>query len=190
MDRVLEEHSKLNENWALESVHDLRVALRRCTLIADVMRDLDPAAAWKPMRKAARRLFRQLGTLRDTQVLAEWVRKLGTPDESSTVALLEELRAKYEQDAIVAQSAAKEFDRKQWRTWSRELTSRFRHVASDKSACEALTLEIWEAVQDRHRSAQKNRSGVAYHRMRRELKKFRYPEEIFPPRRTRNGGLI
>jgi CHAD domain-containing protein len=99
MDRVLEEHSKLNENWALESVHDVRVALRRCTLIADVMRDLDPAAAWKPMRKAARRLFHQLGMLRDTQVLAEWVRKLGTPDEPSTVALLEELKAKYEQES-------------------------------------------------------------------------------------------
>ena len=181
MDRVLEEHSKLNEDWALESVHDVRVALRRCTLIADVMRDLDPAAAWKPMRKAARRLFRQLGMLRDTQVLAEWVRKLGSPDEPSTVALLEELKAKYEQDLTAAQSAAKEFDRKQWRTWSRELASRFRHVASDKSACEALTLEIWEAVQDSHRSARKNRSSVAYHRMRGELKKFRYAVENFLP---------
>src|ERR1700687_2817985 len=119
MDRVLEEHSKLNGNWAPESVHDLRVALRRCILIADVMRDLDPGAGWKPMRKAARRLFRQLGTLRDTQVLAEWVQKLGPPDEASTVGLLEELKAKYEQDRVAAQGAAKEFDRKQWRTWSR-----------------------------------------------------------------------
>ena len=181
MDRVLEEQSRLNGNWAPESVHDLRVALRRCILIADVLKDLDPGTGWKPLRKAARRFFRQLGTVRDTQVLSEWVHRLGPPDEASTVALLEELKAKYEQDRAAAQVAAKEFDRKQWRTWSRELAIRFRHVASDKSACEALTLEIWEAVRDRHRSAQKNRSSVAYHRTRGELKKFRYAAENFLP---------
>ncbi len=37
MDRVLEQHSKLNGNWSPETVHDLRVALRRCILIADLM---------------------------------------------------------------------------------------------------------------------------------------------------------
>ena len=181
MDRVLEQHSKLNGNWSPETVHDLRVALRRCILIADLMRSLDPAAGWKPMRKAGRRLFRQLGTLRDTQVLAEWVQKLGSPDEVSTAALIEKLKAKYGQDRVAAERAAREFDRKQWRLWSRELASRFRHVAADKSACEALTLEIWETVRDSHRRAQKNRSGVAYHRVRVELKKFRYAVENFLP---------
>ena len=113
MDRVLEEHSKLNGSWAPEPVHDLRVSLRRGILIADLMRDLDPGAGWKPMRKTARRLFRQLGTLRDDQVLMEWVEKLGPPDEASTATLLEGLKAKYERDRAAAQDAAKEFDRKQ-----------------------------------------------------------------------------
>jgi CHAD domain-containing protein len=181
MDRVLEQHSKLEGNWSTETVHDLRVALRRCVLIADLMRGLDPAAGCKPMRKAGRRLFRQLGTLRDTQVLGEWAQKLGSPDEASTAALIEKLKVKYAQDRIAAQGAAREFDRKQWRMWARELTSRFRHVASDKPACEALTLEIWQAVLDSHRRAQKNRSAVAYHRTRVELKKFRYAVENFLP---------
>src|SRR6267378_8107660 len=131
MDRALEQHSKLNGNWSPETVHDLRVALRRCILIADLMRSLDPAAGWKPMRKAGRRLFRQLGALRDTQVLAEWVEKLGVAGEASTVVLLEGLKAKYEQDRAAAHDTAREFDRKQWRVWSRELAGRFRHVASD-----------------------------------------------------------
>jgi CHAD domain-containing protein len=181
MDRVLEEHSKLNENWAPEPVHDLRVALRRCILIADVMRNLDPGAEWKPMRKAGRRLFRKLGTLRDTQVLTEWVQKLGTPGEASTFVLLEGLKAKYEQDRAAAQDAAREFDRKQWRAWARELSGRFRHAASDKSACGSIALEIWEAVRNLHRRAQKNQSRVAYHRLRVELKKFRYTVENFLP---------
>jgi CHAD domain-containing protein len=181
MDRVHEQHSKLNGDWSPETVHDLRVALRRCILIADLMRGLDPAAGWKPMRKAGRRLFRQLGTLRDTQVLAEWAQKLGSPEEASTATLIEKLKVKYGQDRVSAQGAAREFDRKQWRMWSRELASRFRHVLSDKPACEALTLEIWEAVLNSHRRAQKNRSAFAYHRTRVELKKFRYAVENFLP---------
>jgi CHAD domain-containing protein len=181
MDRVLEEHSKLNGNWTPDPVHDLRVALRRAILIADLMRDLDPGADWKSMRKAGRRLFRQLGTLRDTQVLAEWVEKLGAQDEASTVVLLEGLKAKYEQDHAAAQDAAREFDRKQWRDWSRELAERFRHVASDKPACESLALEIWGKMRDLHRRAQKSQSRIAYHRVRVELKKFRYAVENFLP---------
>ncbi len=181
MDRVLEEHSKLNGNWPPEPVHDLRVALRRCILIADLMRNLDAGADWRSMRKAGRRLFRQLGALRDAQVLAEWVQRLGPPGEASTVGLLEGLKAKYEHDRALAQDAARKFDRKQWRAWSKELASRFRHVASDKSACESLALEIWEAVRALHRRAQKNQSHIAYHRMRVELKKFRYAVENFLP---------
>ena len=166
MDRVLEEHAKLGDDLSADPVHDLRVALRRCILIADIMKDLDPVGDWKPMRKAGKRLFRHLGALRDVQVLTEWVERLGTPGEASTVTLLEGLKAKYEKDRATAQDAARKFDRKQWRSWVSELTGRFRHVASDQLACEALTLETWQAVRDLHRRAQKTRSRIAYHRLR------------------------
>jgi hypothetical protein len=122
-----------------------------------------------------------LGALRDTQVLAEWVEKLGVAGEASTGVLLEGLKAKYEQDRAAAQDIAREFDRKQWRVWSRELAGRFRHAASDKPACESLALEIWEKVRDLHRRAQKSQSRIAYHRVRVELKKFRYAIENFLP---------
>ncbi|MBZ5697722.1 MAG: CHAD domain-containing protein [Acidobacteriia bacterium] len=181
MDQVLEEHAKLGDHLSADPVHDLRVALRRCILIADIMKDLDPGGDWKPMRKAGRHLFQHLGALRDAQVLTEWVERLGTPGEASTATLLEGLKAKYEQDRATAQDAAREFDRKQWRAWVRELTGRFRHLVSDQSACEALALETWEAVRDLHRRAQKNRSRIAYHRLRVELKKFRYAVENFLP---------
>jgi len=181
LDRVLEQHAKLDGDWAPDSVHDVRVGLRRCILVADVMRDLDPGASWKPMRKAGRRLFRQLGTLRDTQVLTEWVQKLGSPDDASAVALLEQLKAHQEQNRVAAQKSAKEFDRKQWRSWSRELAGRYRHMAADKAACESVLLEHWERVRDSYRRAQKSRSSVAYHRTRVELKKFRYAIQNFLP---------
>jgi CHAD domain-containing protein len=181
MDRVLEVHSKLGEELAAEPVHDLRVALRRCVLIADAMKDLDPGSEWKSMRKAARRIFNRLGALRDTQVLAEWVEKLGSPAEASTGLLLESLKARNEKDRADAQDAVNKFDRRQWRSWIRELSGHFRHVASDRPACESLLIEMLNAILELHRRAQKNQSRIAYHRLRIGLKKFRYGVENFLP---------
>lgn len=181
MDRVLEEHSNVSAALPVEPVHDLRISLRRCILIAEVMRDLDPACDWNAMRKSARRMFQRLGTLRDTQVLAEWIEKLGAPGEAATDALLGELKKKHEQDRAEARAAIREFDRKQWRIWRREFAKHFRHVAPDRAACESLILEIWENVRDLNRSAQRSRSLLAYHRLRVGLKKFRYGVENFLP---------
>jgi CHAD domain-containing protein len=181
MDRVLEEHSRLGEGLAAEPVHDLRVALRRCILIADVMRDLDPGSNWKSMRKAGRRIFNRLGALRDAQVLSEWIEKLGSPGEASTDLLLDSLKARNEKDRADAQDAVKKFDRKQWRAWMRELSNHYRHLASDRPACESLLLEMWNTVQELHRRARKSQSRVAYHRLRVGLKKFRYAVENFLP---------
>jgi CHAD domain-containing protein len=181
MNQVLEEHSKVGRGLAAEPVHDLRVALRRCILIAEVMRGLDPQGNWKPMSKAAKRVFRDLGALRDTQVLMGWVERLGPPGEASTLKLAAEIKARQEPNRARAQEAVREFDRKKWRNWSRGLSPRFRHVAASKPTCECLVLGIWESVRDLHRRAQKSRSRLAYHRLRVQLKKFRYAVENFLP---------
>jgi CHAD domain-containing protein len=180
-DRVLEEHSNVGGALPAEPVHDLRVSLRRCILIAEVMEELDPACDWKAMRKSARRTFQLLGTLRDTQVLKEWTEKLGTPGEASTDALLRALEKKHEQDRIDARAAIREFDRKEWRAWRRDCAKHYRHVLSDRAACESLVLEIWESVRDLNRRAQRSQSLLAYHRLRVSLKKFRYALENFLP---------
>ena len=180
-DRVLEEHSNVGGALPAEPIHDLRISLRRCILIADVMKDLDPGCDWKAMRKSARRTFQRLGTLRDTQVLTEWIEKLGTPGEGSTDTLLGALKKKHEQDRIDARAAIREFDRKQWRSWRRECAKHYRHVVTDRAACESLVLEIWGSVRDLNRRAQRSRSLRAYHRLRVGLKKFRYAVENFLP---------
>jgi len=133
------------------------------------------------MRKTARRAFHRLGALRDTQVLMEWVEKLGASGEPSTDALLELLRKKDEQDRADARGAIREFDRKQWRAWRRVFARHYRRVASDRPACESLLLEIWERARELNRRAQRSRSLVAYHRLRVGLKKFRYAVENFLP---------
>jgi CHAD domain-containing protein len=181
MDRVLDEHSNVGGALPAEPIHDLRVSLRRCILIADVMRDLDPGCHWKAMRKSARRTFQRLGTLRDTQVLAEWIEKLGLAGEASTDALLTELKKQHEQDRTDGRAAIREFDRKEWRAWRRECAKHYRHVVSNRAACESLLLEIWENIRDLNRRAQRSRSLLAYHRLRVGLKKFRYAVENFLP---------
>jgi CHAD domain-containing protein len=181
MDRVLEEHAKLGSELSSETVHDLRISLRRCILIADVMKDLDPGADWKPMRKAAKRIFNQLGALRDTQVLRGWIEKLHEPGDPSADTLVQSLKDRGEKDRATAQHAIREFDRRQWRAWTGKLASHYHHVASDRPACESLVYEIWETAQDLHRRAQKSRSQIAYHRLRIGLKKFRYAAENFLP---------
>ena len=180
-DRVLEEHSNIGGALPAEPIHDLRISLRRCILIAEVMRDIDPACDWKALRKSARRTFQRLGTLRDTQVLSEWVEKLGAPGEAATDALLDALKKKHEQDRDDTRAALREFDRKQWRAWRRDCANHYRHVVANRAACESLVLEIWENVRDLNRRAQRSRSLLAYHRLRVGLKKFRYAVENFLP---------
>jgi CHAD domain-containing protein len=181
MDRVLEEHAKVGAEWSPDAVHDLRISLRRCILIADVMRELDPSAEWKGMRKAAKYIFNRLGALRDSQVLAEWIEKLRVPGDASADPLVQSLKDRSERDRAAARDAVRGFDRKQWRAWTGKLASHYRHVASDRPACDSIVYETWEAVEDLHRRAQKGRSQIAYHRLRVGLKKFRYAVENFLP---------
>jgi hypothetical protein len=111
----------------------------------------------------------------------KWIEKIGTPGEVSTDALLGLLKKKSEQDKVDAHAAIHEFDRKEWRAWRREFAKHYRHVLSNRAACESLILKIWESVRDTNRRAQRSRSLLAYHRLRVGLKRFRYAVENFLP---------
>jgi CHAD domain-containing protein/HD superfamily phosphodiesterase len=76
MGRVLQECEHVSTDFSAEPVHDLRVALRRCRSMADGMMAMDPDKEWKAMKKAGKRLFQRLGTLRDVQIMMEWIEKL------------------------------------------------------------------------------------------------------------------
>jgi CHAD domain-containing protein len=181
MGRVLEQHSKVGSSLQSDAVHDLRISLRRCILIAEIMEDLDPSCDWKAIRKTGRQTFQRIGAFRDTQVLAKWVEKLGEKGEASTEAFLNILKKKQEPDKDDARAAIREFDRKQWRAFRRQCAKHHRHVVADRPACESIVLEIWERARDLNRRAQRSRSLLAYHRLRVGLKKFRYAVENFLP---------
>src|SRR5579864_4256198 len=137
--RVLDECDHVAADFSADPVHDLRVALRRCRSLADGMMAMDPNPDWKHMKKAGKRLFQSLGTLRDVQIMMEWIEKLHprvphaaeAPANAQDVAdhsladseprhgqdpaahaLLQVLKARETEQKHQARAALEEFDRK------------------------------------------------------------------------------
>ncbi len=181
MERVLEECDHLSAGLAADPVHDLRVALRRCRSLADGIMTVDPDPAWKQMRKAGKRLFNGLGELRDTQVLEEWVQRLGSRDDPVTVALLQFLTVREAQLKGEASAAVQAFDRKQWARWSKQLPHRAARLKPGSTVFKHLALERWTEACDLHRAVLRSRSPSSWHRLRIGLKRFRYLVENFLP---------
>ncbi len=209
--QVLDECDHVAANFGPDPVHDLRVALRRCRSLADGLMALDPDPDWKAMKKAGKRLFQRLGALRDVQVMMEWVEKLsdaqaggeqedrppqseqdaesGSDSSSSHFTgtdpvartLLEILHRREQEQQREAQSALEEFDRKQWRQWSKSLPARAARIRPGSALFKHLALERWTAARELHNRALRNRSQVAFHNLRIGIKRFRYIVENFLP---------
>ena len=181
MERVLEECDRASVEFGSEPVHDLRVALRRCRSMADGLRVMDPNPGWKEMKKAGRQLFRELGELRDVQVMEEWVGRLGDSDDPVTAALLLFLAGREAQLKQQAAGALQQFDRKQWLRWVTSLPRRAARMRSGSLLFKHLALERWTEAYELHHRALRNRSQIAFHRLRIGLKRFRYIVENFLP---------
>jgi CHAD domain-containing protein/HD superfamily phosphodiesterase len=209
--RVLEECDHVSADFGADPVHDLRVSLRRCRALADGLMALDPDPNWKAMRKAGKRLFQRLGDLRDIQVMMEWVEKLErtrvdqshamtlrapaqflevAKDESSShagptdpaaEALVKILAAREREQKLEARAALEEFDRKQWRQWSKSLPARAARFRPGSPLFKHLALERWAAARELHNRALRNRSQTAFHSLRIGIKRFRYIVENFLP---------
>ena len=201
MERVLVECDRAAAGFEADAVHDLRVALRRCRSLADGLMAIDPDPSWKQMKKAGKKLFQALGELRDMQVMQEWIEKLGvaptlaqrarkdgapTDDPISgdpvAVKLLGHVHAR---EAECKQRAFKnlhQFDRKQWREWTKTLPRRASRVRPGSVVYLHLALEKWTAAYDLHKHALRTRSQVGWHQLRIGIKRFRYTVENFLPR--------
>lgn len=185
---VTRECDGIHRGFAPGPVHDLRVALRRCRSIADGFMAFDPHPAWKLMKSESRKLFQQLGALRDTQVMLGWVQRLvPVQDEASFIlhSYLEDQEAGYKEKAA---EAVLEFNQKKWNSWARILSSRTRHIPTESVVFQHLALECLVEARELHRQAMRNRSQASYHRLRIALKKFRYTMENFLPSRHEKWG--
>jgi CHAD domain-containing protein/HD superfamily phosphodiesterase len=209
--QVLEECDHVSTDFGPDPVHDLRVSLRRCRSLADGLMALDPASDWKAMKKAGKRLFQRLGALRDIHVMMEWVERLEPEEtrldagdspalprleptndlssddqrpswgDSAAHTLLEILRRREQEEQHEAQAALEEFDRKQWRAWSKSLPARAARFRPGSALFKHLALERWMEARDLHNRALRNRSQTAFHSLRIGIKRFRYIVENFLP---------
>jgi len=207
--RVLEECDNVSEEFSPDSVHDLRVSLRRCRSLADGLMAIDPDPDWKAMKKAGKRLFQRLGDLRDIHVMEEWVEKLershpeagrspalladrnpapmvgvasaSNPTEAVAQDLLKILKEGEQEQKNEAKGALEEFDRKQWRRWSKSLPARAARIRPGSALFKHLALERWIDARQLHTRALRNRSKIALHSLRIGIKRFRYIVENFLP---------
>lgn len=181
MRQVVAQCDQARVDFSSGSVHDLRVALRRCRSLAAVIEQVDPHPAWKRMRRAGKAVFSALGGLRDAQVMAEWIQRL-FPGEDPVARTTREFVAAREvdlkRDAAVALA---QFDQTEWNKWSEILPVRAEAVAGNKLILEHLALEHWTHARDLHRRALRNRSRTSYHSLRIGIKKLRYAIENFLP---------
>jgi CHAD domain-containing protein/HD superfamily phosphodiesterase len=95
--------------------------------------------------------------------------------------LLEILHRRELEQQHEAQSALQEFDRKQWRQWSRSLPQRAARFRPGSALFKHLALERWTEARELHNAALRNRSQVAFHSLRIGIKRFRYTVENFLP---------
>ncbi len=95
--------------------------------------------------------------------------------------LLKILAAREQEQKLEAHAALEEFDRKQWRQWTRSLPTRAAHVRLGSALFKHLALERWTEARDLHNRALRNRSQTAFHSLRIGIKRFRYIVENFLP---------
>ncbi len=181
MDRVVQECGRVAQDFAPDPVHDLRVALRRCRSIAAGFAHFDPDRNWDDMRKEGARLFKRFGELRDAQVMIEWIKNPGAPQDCVSKALLDYLAGREGDLKKAAAGALNDFNRKKWTIWTERLSERSSRIPSESLAFRHLALERWQEAHLLHRQALRNRSYIGFHRLRIGLKKFRYIVENFLP---------
>jgi CHAD domain-containing protein len=181
MNRVLEELESLQTSPDPDTVHDLRVAIRRCRALAAVMEDVDPDSAWPEMRKVARKLFRGLGAVRDAQVMEEWIKKLASENDPLRAQLLASLETDERQRSDDTLRVAAKFDEKEWTQLERRLRQRARLVPVGGLAAECLALERFEEAKELHNRALRTEKPKPWHALRIGLKRFRYTLEGLLP---------
>jgi CHAD domain-containing protein len=96
-------------------------------------------------------------------------------------ALLEILHQREAEQKHEARAALDEFDRKQWRQWSKSLATRAARIRLGSAVFKHLALERWTAARELHTRALRNRSHIAFHTLRIGIKRFRYIVENFLP---------
>lgn len=181
MRRVIEKIDRADKRLDSKTVHDLRVALRRGRVLGKEFRQIDSDRDWKKMRRQGAALFHSLSDLRDSQVMQQWVKKLGKESDCPTAVLL--LHAERQEKVLQehAKHALHHFDRKRWKSLTATLSRRSARVLPGSNVFQALALEKWTAARRLEDVALRTGNGADFHKLRIAVKKFRYVVENLLP---------
>jgi CHAD domain-containing protein len=183
MDRALKRAQKLCDTWQAADVHELRVALRRCRTMADVLMATNPSPGWNKLKKYSKKVFHSLGELRDVQVEEQWVKKLFPQESEARAQLLKQLKEIEKNRQEEAQKELANFDRKEWRKLARRLRGKADIFPLGSVVFQRLALAQLNEALALYQQARKRKSSIAWHRTRIAIKRFRYVVENFLPQR-------
>jgi CHAD domain-containing protein len=183
MERVLERADKVPPSWDEDDIHSLRTALRRCRTMADALQQVNPAPGWRKLKQGSRDLFQVMGSLRDTQVERLWIKRLARPGDALRKQMLLLLSREEIRQRKAAEKTLDDFDRKNWRKWSRKLSAKARFFPLESVVFQRLALAKLNEAVELLQLARKRPSSIAWHRVRIALKRFRYIVENFMPQR-------
>jgi CHAD domain-containing protein len=184
----LKQQEQAAKKLSSESIHDLRIALRRSRSLAEGFSELDTHADWRHLRRTSKSLQSRLAELRDLQVMREWIQRLGIGKESDGARLSEVLSGQEDKARHKARAALKDFSRNRWKKWKRRMPARADALPFNEPHFAALALRRLGEAQELDRQRRRNPSGAAVHRLRIAVKKFRYTVESFLPEQQKAWG--
>jgi CHAD domain-containing protein len=179
--RALRKQKQARKDLDEKSIHDLRVALRRCRSLAEGFSTLDPHLAWRQLEKVCKKQQRGLTDLRDTQVMRELAERLRLDDGRAGAILAAELKRRERLARRCARKTLEAFPRKLWKRWLRELPVRAEMIPVGEPRLVVMALERLTRARELERRWRKTHSATAWHRTRVAIKRLRYTLESFLP---------
>jgi CHAD domain-containing protein len=100
----------------VDSIHDLRVAIRRFSRCLRVFSHFYPGSSWKKIRHQLQGLMEPAGAVRDIDITLELLAQSGRPAQRALIARLKDERSKANRELLqeVRRWRARDFSRK-WR---------------------------------------------------------------------------
>jgi CHAD domain-containing protein len=152
-------------------------ALRDIQVMEEWIEKLDPVRNGK--EDAAVALFNPVSDLEPALLTTDSAPEPATADGAQTLRRI--LVDREQEEKREAEAALGEFDRKQWKQWSRLLPARASRFRLGSALFKHLALERWTEARELHNRALRNRSQTTLHSLRIGIKRFRYIVENFLP---------
>lgn len=184
--------ASLSEELSVDGVHDMRVATRRLRAALQVFRK---AGSLEKVERRVKQLQDALGEVRDLHVQMDWLSQAAHEEKPKHRAGLQALRAKRE---ALLQPSTKRLRGELERWAGQTVPTLLRELGKledprpygGQRALRSLDKRL-HRVEKRMEGYTQAGDSLSAHKLRKELKKFRYEMEIFQPafRRTMDALL-